>query len=101
MPSDVSGATFEPAPPSTLYQSKFKVKCKSLYKQQGSTEHTESNNTVECGKDGHWIFGTIVCEGMLMTFVRNMSDSYLPIKPGIESTYEIVFGVTFIYTSGR
>ena len=87
-PSDVSGASFTPAAPNTLYQSKFTVNCKSGYTQEGNTSHINGNNVVECGSDGRWMFGTILCQGMfraVKVMYNNLKCGHVQHMAGFET----------------
>ena len=69
-PSTISGAEVVTTT-TTLYQTKFTVDCRALYSQEGSTNHTDGSNVVECGPDGRWKFGTIRCEGKFEMFISS------------------------------
>ena len=73
-PSKISGAD-DVSTTTTLYQTKFTVNCRALYSQEGSTNHTDDSNVVECGPDGRWKFGTIRCEGTFEMFISSAISS--------------------------
>ena len=62
VPEEVPGSDFI-GQTTTTYGSIFTIQCKPSYTQVGGTGHDDGDTTVECGADGYWGFGDILCEG--------------------------------------
>ena len=64
-PEAITGSTYTPASPTTLYGDSFTVSCNApLFSITGESE--DGDNTVRCDADGRWTFNTLSCQGKEM-----------------------------------
>ena len=47
----------------TKYGATFSVNCTRLNAQLGGTDYPGDDQVVQCGEDGNWNFGSILCRG--------------------------------------